>query len=76
MCGIWDKYHLNDMHPGCVHQREFEQELYEKHRGAHCDICNYTYCTAWIYEPLPEGLVDELKELVNKLEKKYDWLEV
>lgn len=75
LCDIWDRWHLNDMHAGCIHQRAFEKEPYEKHRGAHCDICNYTYGTAWLYEPLPTGLIDKIKELMDKLEKKYDWLE-
>ena len=57
---IWKRWHLNDLHAGCIHQREFEKEPYEKHKGCHCDICNYTYGTSWIYEKLPDEIIEEV----------------
>lgn len=60
---IWERWHLNDMHAGCIHQREFEKEPYDKHRGHVCEICNYQYGTGWIYEELPEDVIKTLKSL-------------
>lgn len=58
---VWKRWHLNDLHAGCIHQREFEKEPYEKHRGCHCDICNYTYGHAWIFEEIPKEVIEEIK---------------
>ena len=60
---IWKKYHLNHMHPGCIHQREFENEPYENHENDICPICNYKYGTAWIYEEIPADIIKRIKEL-------------
>lgn len=61
VCEIWEKYHMNNLHAGCVHQREFEKEPYEKHKGCHCDICNYTYGHGWQFEEIPQDIIDEIK---------------
>lgn len=58
---IWRRWHLNSMHAGCIHQREFENEPYENHQGHHCDICDYTYGTSWIHEELPAEIIEEVK---------------
>ena len=63
---IWERWHLNDLHAGCKHQRNFESEPYENHRGAHCDICNYTYGTGWQYEAIPDNVIAEIKELMGE----------
>lgn len=62
---VWKDWHLNDLHAGCIHQREFEKEPYEKHEGHHCDICDYTYGTKWIYEPIPENILKEINEIMK-----------
>jgi hypothetical protein len=58
---IWEKYHLNGYHAGCEHQREFEKEPYDNHRGAYCAICDYVYGTAWKYEIIPDEIIEEIK---------------
>lgn len=58
---IWKRYHLNNMHAGCEHQRAFESKPYTENEGAICHICNYVYGTAWNYEALPEAIIEELK---------------
>ena len=58
---IWKRWHLNDLHAGCVHQRSFEHEPYEKHKDDVCPICNYKYGTAWNYEELPLEVIEEVK---------------
>ena len=58
---VWKRWHLNDMHAGCEHQREFEEEPYEKHAGEKCPICGYEYGTAWCREELPQEIIDQVK---------------
>lgn len=60
---IWKRWHLNDLHAGCEHQREFEKEPYEKHADCVCHICNYKYGTAWKYEELPKEIIKEIESL-------------
>ena len=62
---VWKDWHLNDLHAGCIHQREFEKEPYENHQGHHCDICDYTYGTKWIYEPIPEKILNEINKIMK-----------
>lgn len=50
---MWKRWHLNDFHAGCEHQREYEKEEYSKHEGYRCDVCNYVYGSAWKKEKLP-----------------------
>lgn len=61
ICEVWERWHLNNLHAGCVHQREFEKEPYEKHKGCHCDICNYTYGHDWQFEEIPQEIIDEIQ---------------
>lgn len=77
---FWKKYHLNDMHPECIHQHELGWEeiakekidgkakgwLYESQGGIlgkPCPVCGYKYGSAWIYHPIPENDLQEIKKL-------------
>ena len=57
---VWKRWHLNDMHAGCEHQRAFEDEPYEKHKGEVCPICGYEYGTAWKREELPQSVIEQV----------------
>ena len=61
---VWKEWHLNDFHAGCIHQRAFEKEPYENHQGHHCDICDHTYGSKWIYEEIPAEIIEEIKNLI------------
>lgn len=50
----WLPYHLNDMRPGCSHQRG-RGETWKTHPSAKCPDCGYSLGSAWLYEELPEG---------------------
>ena len=54
---IWKKYHLNDMHPECVHQ---EEAGIRKLLGQECPVCGYKYGHGWTYRPIPEEILTEL----------------
>lgn len=59
---VWKRWHLNDLHAGCEHQRKFEKEPYENHKDHVCSICNYKYGTEWKFEKIPDEII---KEIVN-----------
>lgn len=58
---IWDRWHLNEMHAGCEHQRDFEKEPYEKHMNDICPICNHKYGADWRREELPADIIEKIK---------------
>lgn len=64
ICELWERWHMNNTHIGCIHQREFEKEPYENHKGHHCDICDHTYGSKWIYEEIPAEIIEEIKNLI------------
>ena len=61
---IWKKYHLNNFHPGCEHQRDYEKEEYEKHAEAVCPICHYKYGTDWKFEEIPNDIIKEIEDII------------
>lgn len=63
---IWKKYHLNNMHAGCEHQRDYEKEPYGKHAKEVCHICNYEYGSGWQFESIPEETIAEIEELLKE----------
>ena len=100
LLAIWERWHLNDMQPGCEHQRAWgwntlpidpgqPTDRYIRlldHGGytgwnmltwitraehpfgllSHpCPICGYKYGSAWLYEPLPQDVIDFIRPLVN-----------
>ena len=61
---IWERYHLNDMHAGCEHQRalgwENKGEGYDKHPSEPCPECGYKFGTEWKYEAIPHAILQEV----------------
>ena len=64
---IWKRWHLNDMHAGCEHQRElgWEKEGYDKHPSEPCPVCGYKFGTSWNHEELPQEVIAEIKEVLS-----------
>lgn len=61
---VWKKWHLNDMHAGCEHQREWEQKNYDElPEDKACKVCGYEYGTAWNSVKVPEDVLDFLASL-------------
>jgi len=48
------KFHLNDMQPGCEHQR---QALRGWEVGEVCGECGYAYGSKWLHAELPESVI-------------------
>ena len=55
---LWDRWHLNGLKPNCIHMPD---QTYVK--GLTCPETGYVSGTAWLYEPLPDEVVEELKAL-------------
>ena len=63
---LWEKWHLNDMHAECEHQR-LKGGLFVKGLkvGDKCKTCGYGYGTAWNYQ---EIVKKDLLEICKLLE--------
>lgn len=60
LADIWERWHLNGMRANCVHMPD---QKYTP--GLKCPSTGYVSGTAWLYEPLPDRVVAELKELLT-----------
>jgi hypothetical protein len=71
---LWGKWHLNDLHAGCEHQRElgWEKESYDTHPAEPCPVCGYKYGTGWHTVPVPDGVTTWLFAL-PKAAKPCQW---
>lgn len=58
LLGIWKRWHLNDMHSGCAHQRELERGANKV--GDKCLVCDHAYGTRWVHEPIPDDVYQAL----------------
>lgn len=65
---VWDKWHLNDMKAGCIHQRELGW-IYKEHsdpvtfQGEACPVCGYRIGSAWLKEEVPAEVISFLESL-------------
>jgi hypothetical protein len=61
---IWEKWHLNDMHAECEHQRALGW-TYETHKGQECPTCGYKIGTEWKRVELPKDVITFMTSLPN-----------
>ena len=40
---------------------QLKSEIFENSIGAPCPVCGYRYGSAWVYEPIPEDIIAEIK---------------
>jgi hypothetical protein len=80
---IWEKYHLNDLQAGSKRQNKIIEEWLEKgnkfsheevgkvlrEAGVHFDN-GYTYGSQWLYQPIPDSVIVELKNIISRLNKR------
>ena len=59
---IWDEWHLNDLRAACEHQRALGQ-TWKTHPLAECSVCGYKLGSAWLLEPVPDSVIQELEAL-------------
>lgn len=73
---LWDRWHLNGMRAACIHQREGAADIYRRMpdyaqdadrwaelRALDCPE-GYAYGSAWLVEPIPDGVLAELRALL------------
>lgn len=76
---VWKRWHLNDMRAGCAHQNRLlpwacellgigysYDNLMKIPDFQRCPRCGYNYGSAWLYEPLPEEVVNFLEQFGNR----------
>jgi hypothetical protein len=74
LAALWERWHLNDMRAGCVHQGEpaYRQGRYgpevDLSSVPPCPETGYRYGSAWLVEELPEGFEAELRALLPQAE--------
>lgn len=75
---IWQRWHLNDMHAGCEHQRAlgWEKDGYDKHPSEPCPTCGYKFGTAWKKEELPSNLARQIDDAFNAMRQGHTTIEL
>lgn len=75
---LWDRWHLNGMRAACVHQADAAREInarlpdyaQDRERWALLSALpcpeGYRYGSAWLYEPVPDDVLAELRTLFGK----------
>lgn len=80
ICELWDRWHLNGIKAG--NRKQLECIEMNGFKGDHEAMCNglkqfgllvadgYKYGSAWLYEPVPAKVVNELKKLFASINGK------
>lgn len=78
LCDIWDRYHLNAMRAASRAQSDFLGRLPNAPTDHDSRVCllkaaglhpsPYAYGSAWLYEPVPAEVWDELRAIVGRLD--------
>lgn len=70
---IWQRWHLNSMNAACSHMDPATMLRLDDGRPALTNQCpagsGYRYGQAWLYEPLPDEVLEEIVRLQEKLER-------
>lgn len=73
LVAIWERWHMNDFHAGCVHQPP-ESIVYETTRGyrqpdlentPRCPETGYKWGSAWLAEVVPDDVLVEFHRLMD-----------
>ena len=59
---IWERWHLNDMRECCFHQRRMGWNR-DEHLDKPCPICGHKYGRGFIFEPVPDKVIEWLFNL-------------
>lgn len=61
LAAIWDRWHFNDMHAGCIHQADNAGP-----DSPPCQVTLYSWGHAWLAEEIPSSVLDELDEMFKE----------
>ena len=74
---FWKLFHLNNMKAGTPKQEAAVEEYLKDHKYDYKEVCDYLesinlledngykYGTSWLYEPIPENDLEEIRELLK-----------
>lgn len=63
---LWERWHLNDLHAECVHQRlKGKKFVNSLEVGDECKTCGYGYGEAWNYEAIAKKDLQAICELLE-----------
>ena len=74
---LWKLYHLNDMKAGTPKQETAIKEYLKNHHYDYDEVCDYLesinllkddgykYGSSWLYEPIPENDLEEIRRLLK-----------
>lgn len=71
---LWSRWHLNGTKAGCRHQSVvWEKSRYGVRQPSlaetrPCAITGYRYGSAWLVEPMPEDVLDEIRGIIARKE--------
>lgn len=65
---IWRAWHLNGMKAACAHMPADARERWDRREAVVCEESGYSYGSAWLVQPLPVAILEEVRTLVKKLE--------
>lgn len=69
LADMWDRWHLNDMRAGCVHQTPSKGDArHQLTTTPPCPETGYRWGHAWLYEPLPVDVVEQARRFRDKLD--------
>lgn len=64
----WPRWHLNGMRAGCAHVEPVGDTASGRLDSTpECPVSGYRWGSAWLVEPLPHGLIDELGGACGRL---------
>lgn len=64
----WKAWHLSDMRAACAHVQPVGDSISDRLDGTPaCPHSGYRYGSAWLVEPLPEGLVESLRAVCDQM---------
>lgn len=68
LLAIWERWHLNDLQAGCVHQDHVPHNVADWTASAAAESAKcpngYRYGSAWLVTPLPADVVAEVRRLM------------
>lgn len=64
LAALWQRYHLNGMKSGCVHQKTGSYD----DKSISGQVCQgYKYGSAWLFEEIPAETLKEIKDICDRL---------
>lgn len=70
---VWERWHLNDLKPNCIHQTSFNCNVgnFTEQAAEQTAKCpnGYNYGSQWLVEPLPENIITDIISIFEKYNK-------